>query len=178
MQVAIYATEEKRRRAGFDHVLVLARLGEALILRRDRINALWVLPEGRMTRGQSVEETARSALGAAIGEAVFDVYPLCAYGVTDEKDAQLVLDSIVGLETLDADAWFDWSSSSGSNPARFEKIYRLLLDEALDEARAFDRLPLSMQMDRPALILALHKWAGEWFDARITLERLGQPAPF
>ena len=85
MQVAIYATEEKRRRAGFDHVLVLARLGEALILRRDRINALWVLPEGRMTRGQSVEETARSALGAAIGEAVFDVYPLCAYGVTDEK---------------------------------------------------------------------------------------------
>ena len=53
--------EEKRRRAGFDHVLVLARLGEALILRRDRINALWVLPEGRMTRGQSVEETARSA---------------------------------------------------------------------------------------------------------------------
>ena len=49
---------------------------------------------------------------------------------------------------------------------------------ALDEARAFDRLPLSIQMDRPALILALHKWAGEWFDARITLERLGQPAPF
>ena len=51
-------------------------------------------------------------------------------------------------------------------------------DEAADEARAFDRLPLSSQMDRPALILALHKWAGEWFDARITLERLGQPAPF
>lgn len=46
------------------------------------------------------------------------------------------------------------------------------------KARAFDRLPLSSQMDRPALILALHKWAGEWFDARITLERLGQPAPF
>ena len=35
MQVAIYATEEKRRRAGFDHVLVLARLGEALILRHN-----------------------------------------------------------------------------------------------------------------------------------------------
>ena len=136
MQVAIYATEEKRRRAGFDHVLVLARLGEALILRRDRINALWVLPEGRMTRGQSVEETARSALGAAIGEAVFDVYPLCAYGVTDEK----------GRETGGLCYVAD--------------------------------VPLSMQMDRPALILALHKWAGEWFDARITLERLGQPAPF
>lgn len=153
MQVAIYATEEKRRRAGFDRVLVLARLGEALILRRDRINALWVLPEGRITRGQSVEETARSALGAAIGEAVFDVYPLCAYGVADEKGRE------TGGFCYVADVR-DWP------------------DEALDEARAFDRLPLAMQMDRPALILALHKWAGEWFDARITLERLGQPAPF
>ena len=70
MQVAIYATDEKRRRAGFDHVLVLARLGEALILRRDRINALWVLPEGQMRRGQSAEEAARSALGEAIGEEI------------------------------------------------------------------------------------------------------------
>ena len=77
MQVAIYATEEKRRRTGFDHVLVLARRGEALILRRDRINACWVLPEGQLTRGQSAEEAARSALGEAVGEAVFDVYPLC-----------------------------------------------------------------------------------------------------
>ena len=51
MQVAIYATEEKRRRTGFDHVLVLARRGEALILRRDRINACWVLPEGQLARG-------------------------------------------------------------------------------------------------------------------------------
>ncbi|MFR5795161.1 MAG: hypothetical protein ACLUI3_06070 [Christensenellales bacterium] len=45
LQVAIYATEEKRRRAVLT-MLVLARLGEALILRRDRINALWVLPRG------------------------------------------------------------------------------------------------------------------------------------
>ena len=74
MQVAIYATEEKRRRTGFDHVLVLARRGEALILRRDRINACWVLPEGQLARGQSAEEAARSALGEAVGEAVFDVY--------------------------------------------------------------------------------------------------------
>lgn len=85
MQVAIYATEEKRRRTGFDHVLVLARRGEALILRRDRINACWVLPEGQLARGQSAEEAARSALGEAVGEAVFDVYPLCAYGVTEEN---------------------------------------------------------------------------------------------
>ena len=153
MQVAIYATEEKRRRTGFDHVLVLARRGEALILRRDRINACWVLPEGQLARGQSAEEAARSALGEAVGEAVFDVYPLCAYGVTEENGKEC------GGFCYVADVR-EWP------------------DEAVDEARAFDRLPLSSQMDRPALILALHKWAGEWFDARITLERLGQPAPF
>lgn len=153
MQVAIYATEEKRRRAGFDHVLVLARRGEALILRRDKINALWVLPEGQLTRGQSADEAARSALGAAIGEAVFDVYLLCAYGVADEK----------GKET----GGFCYVADVREWP-----------DEPLDEARAFERMPLPGQMDRPALILALHKWAGEWFDERITLDRLGQPAPF
>ena len=68
MQVAIYATEEKRRRTGFDHVLVLARRGEALILRRDRINACWVLPEGQLTRGQSAEEAARSVLAKPLGK--------------------------------------------------------------------------------------------------------------
>ena len=153
LQVAIYATEEKRRRTGFDHVLVLARRGEALILRRDRINACWVLPEGQLARGQSAEEAARSALGEAVGEAVFDVYPLCAYGVTEENGKE-------------------------SGGFCYVADVREWPDEAADEARAFDRLPLSSQMDRPALILALHKWAGEWFDARITLERLGQPAPF
>mgnify|MGYP001107883002 CR=1 FL=1 len=112
MQVAIYATEEKRRRTGFDHVLVLARRGEALILRRDRINACWVLPEGQLARGQSAEEAARSALGEAVGEAVFDVYPLCAYGVTDEKGRE------TGGLCYVADVR-DWP------------------DEALDEARAF-----------------------------------------
>ena len=151
-------------------MLVLARLGEALILRRDRINALWVLPEGQITRGQSVEETARSALGAAIGEAVFDVYPLCAYGVADPADEAQV-DAMIKACVAD---------EKGRETGGFCYVadVRDWPDEALDEARAFDRLPLAMQMDRPALILALHKWAGEWFDARITLERLGQPAPF
>lgn len=92
-------------------------------------------------------------MGEAIGEAVFDVYPLCAYGVTEENGKE-------------------------SGGFCYVADVREWPDEAADEARAFDRLPLSSQMDRPALILALHKWAGEWFDARITLERLGQPAPF
>ena len=103
--------------------------------------------------GQSAEEAARSALGEAVGEAVFDVYPLCAYGVTEENGKE--------------GGGFCYVADVREWP-----------DEAADEARAFDRLPLSSQMDRPALILALHKWAGEWFDARITLERLGQPGPF
>ncbi|MFR8976597.1 MAG: hypothetical protein ACLVJB_01695 [Christensenellales bacterium] len=118
MQVAIYATEEKRRRTGFDHVLVLARRGEALILRRDRINACWVLPEGQLARGQSAEEAARSALGEAVGEAVFDVYPLCAYGVTEENGKE-------------------------SGGFCYVADVREWPDEAADEARAFDRLPLS-----------------------------------
>lgn len=128
MQVAIYATEEKRRRTGFDHVLVLARRGEALILRRDRINACWVLPEGQLARGQSAEEAARSALGEAVGEAVFDVYPLCAYGVTEENGKE-------------------------SGGFCYVADVREWPDEAADEARAFDRLPLSSQMDRPALCM-------------------------
>lgn len=68
MQVAIYATEEKRRRTGFDHVLVLARRGEALILRRDRINACWVLPEGQLARGQSAEEAAEAPWAKPLGK--------------------------------------------------------------------------------------------------------------
>ena len=63
LQVAIYATEEKRRRAGFDHVLVLARLGEALILRRDRINACWVLPEGQLAARAERRRSGPKRLG-------------------------------------------------------------------------------------------------------------------
>ena len=135
MQVAIYATEEKRRRTGFDHVLVLARRGEALILRRDRINACWVLPEGQLARGQSAEEAARSALGEAVGEAVFDVYPLCAYGVTEENGKE-------------------------SGGFCYVADVREWPDEAADEARAFvetlavtmdavTRLELSPACDEP-----------------------------
>ncbi len=58
-------------------------------------------------------------MGEAVGEAVFDVYPLCAYGVTDENGKES------GGFCYVADVR-DWP------------------DEAADEARAFDRLPLSM----------------------------------
>ena len=66
------------------------------------------------------------------------------------------------------DAWFDWSSSSGSNPARFEKIYRLLLDEALESC--------------PSLRLVLMEpFTGGWFEdetrGRFMRERVGALQP-
>ena len=84
MQCTIYALGEKKRRVSLDRVLVVARKGEELILHRDELNALWELPEKALVRGESRDETARAALGEAIGEAVFDVSILCAYTITGE----------------------------------------------------------------------------------------------
>ncbi len=89
-------------------------LGEALILRRDRINALWVLPEGlddarpERRRKQPEAPWARHRRGGVRR------LPAVAYGVTDEK---------------------------GRRPAAFAMWadVRDWPDEALDEARAFDR---------------------------------------
>ena len=84
MQCTIYALGEKKWRTSLDRVLVLARKGEELILHRDELNALWELPEKALVRGESHEETARAALGEALGEAVFDVSLLCVYTITGE----------------------------------------------------------------------------------------------
>ena len=116
-------------------------------------------------------EVARACLeaGAAI---VNDVS-----GFRDPAMVDAVRDSDCGLVVMHMQG----DPSTMQNAPSYDDVVadvREWPDEAADEARAFDRLPLSSQMDRPALILALHKWAGEWFDARITLERLGQPAPF
>ena len=51
-------------------------------------------------------------------------------------------------------------------------------DEEASKSRAFERLPLASQIKNPALVFALHKWAGEFFDERLEIERLGQPAPY
>ena len=50
--------------------------------------------------------------------------------------------------------------------------------EEESKSQAFDRLPLASQIKNPALVFALHKWAGEFFDRRLEIERLGQPAPY
>ena len=37
-------------------------------------------------------------------------------------------------------------------------------------------MPLGSQTAEAALCFGLHRFAGEFFDARLTIERLGQPA--
>ena len=61
MQCTIYAPDELRKKRRIPHqgVIVLSRHAEALILCRDEINAMWVLPQGMLSRGESAEETAR-----------------------------------------------------------------------------------------------------------------------
>lgn len=153
MQCTIYALGEKKWRTSLDRVLVLARKGEELILHRDELNALWELPEKALVRGESKEETARAALGEALGEAVFDVSLLCVYTITGE----------------------DGKESGGYCCMADVREWQ---DEEASKSRAFERLPLASQIKNPALVFALHKWAGEFFDERLEIERLGQPAPY
>lgn len=155
MECAIYALGElkKKRRGAVRQVLVLARRGEGLILLRDELNALWRLPGAEPEGGESAEETARRALGNAVGDAVFGVWPLCEFDVVDEGGARR------GGIAFIADVE-DWP------------------DERESHARVFTRMPLSSQAAQPALMFALHRWAGEHFDERLSIARLGEPALF
>lgn len=152
MKCAIYTPEELRRfrRAARGGVLVLARYGGELILRRDEINALWTLPCGTLNGGEDEQESARRVLGEAIGEAVFDVRLLCGYSFAEEGGGESAGRAYV------ADVR-EWPGASEST------------------ARAFGQMPLSSQVDKPALVFALRRWAGEFFDERLELERLGDP---
>lgn len=153
MQCTIYALDElkKKRRIDCERVLVLARSAEALVLMRDEINAMWKLPERALAHGESAEETARSALGEALGEAVYDMRLLCGYSITDEAGKES------GGYVYLADVK-DWP------------------DEKAAPARVFERLPLPSQTADAALVFALHRFAGEFFDERLDIEQLGQPA--
>ena len=152
MKCAIYTPEELRRfrKAARGGVLVLASAGGRLILKRDEINALWVLPEGALQPGEDELESARRVLGEAIGEAVFEVRPLCAYAYE--------------------------AAEGGERAGRaYVAEVREWPGEGESAARAFEQMPLPSQMDKPALVFALHRWAGEAFDERLTIERLGDP---
>ena len=150
MQCTIYTLEEKKRLTGKGGLLVLARWKGGLILERDEINALWRLPQGGLQRGEDPLEAARRALGKAIGEAVFDVTPLCGYSLIDEAGKEQ------GGTAYLADV-SQWTPEEGCG------------------AQSFDRMPLSSQVYRPVLVFGLHKWAGVFFDERLDLEKLGEP---
>lgn len=160
MECSIYALGEvkKKRLREARSLLVLARSGsgdgedgEKLILVRDELNALWMLPGGVCQKGEDEAEAARRILGDALGEAVFDVRSLCGFGVTEEDGRERT-----GTAYL-ADVR-EWP------------------DERASHAKAFARMPLGSQTAEAALCFGLHRFAGEFFDARLTIERLGQPA--
>lgn len=160
MECSIYALGEvkKKRLREARSLLVLARSGsgdgedgEKLILVRDELNALWMLPGGVCQKGEDEAEAARRILGDALGEAVFDVRALCGFGVTEDDGKERT-----GTAYL-ADV-HEWP------------------DERASHAKAFARMPLGSQTAEAALCFGLHRFAGEFFDARLTIERLGQPA--
>ena len=160
MECSIYALGEvkKKRLREARSLLVLARSGsgdgedgEKLILVRDELNALWMLPGGVCQKGEDEAEAARRILGDALGEAVFDVRALCGFGVTQDDGKERA-----GTAYL-ADVQ-EWQGERGSH------------------AKAFSRMPLGSQTAEAALCFGLHRFAGEFFDARLELERLGQPA--
>ena len=160
MECSIYALGEvkKKRLREARSLLVLARSGsgdgedgEKLILVRDELNALWMLPGGVCQKGEDEAEAARRILGDALGEAVFDVRVLCGFGVTEDDGKERT-----GTAYL-ADV-HEWP------------------DECASHAKAFARMPLGSQTAEAALCFGLHRFAGEFFDARLTIEHLGQPA--
>ena len=150
MQCTIYSQEELKRlrRAARNRVIVLARFGGGLILQRDELNALWMLPSCERQKGEDAPEAARRALGEAIGEAVFEVEPLCAFSVTEEDGKES------GGLAFAADV-SDWPEQDAS------------------ASRAFAQMPLGSQVSQAALVFGLHRWAGDFFDERLNLERLG-----
>ena len=160
MECSIYALGEvkKKRLREARSLLVLARSGsgdgedgEKLILVRDELNALWMLPGGVCQKGEDEAEAARRILGDALGEAVFDVRALCGFGVTQEDGRERA-----GTAYL-ADVQ-EWQGERESH------------------AKAFARMPLGSQTADAALCFGLRRYAGEFFDARLELEQLGQPA--
>lgn len=145
-------TQEELRRLRRDsrgRIAVVARWQGGFVLRRDKQNALWALPQTQKRRGEEDEEAARRALGEAVGEAVFEIAPLCAFSVTGEDGKES------GGRAFLADVT-EWPERENA------------------EARAFVQLPLGSQTQEAALAFALRRWAGEFFDERLELSRLGE----
>jgi len=152
-QCAIYALAEMKKKLRMDKktLVVLARYNEKLVLLRDEHRALWVLPSGQKEKSEKTpEEAVRRIVSGALGEATFDVRLLCGYGVTGEDGKER------GGYCYLADVRH-WRSDWG-------------------KARVFEHLPIASQMADPALVVGLHRWAGDFFDERLDIDRLGEIA--
>ena len=155
MQCAIYALSELKKKLGVDKksLCVLARYRGMLILLWDEKRSLWTLPGGVRAKGEEADKTVQSLLSAALGEATFEVGELCGYGVTSEDGKERCGVAYIA----DVRDWPDeWSS----------------------KARAFARLPHSSQVADAALVQGLYRWAGNFFDERLDLARLGEIGSF
>lgn len=150
MQCAIYALTEfkKRRKMEKGGVLVLARYHGMLVFERGESGEMWRLPQGAKVRGEDESESARRILGKALGEAEYDVEPLCGYGVTGEDGKERGGVAYIA----DVRAW----------PG-----------EITCRAKPFARMPLSSQIEDAALVNGLYRWAGAFFDERLDLGLLG-----
>lgn len=151
MQCAIYSLSEMKLKLTLDKkgAVVLPRYRGMLVLNRDPEKDMWTLPRATKEKGETPEMTAKRALQRALGDAEYDLAPLCGYSVREESGKERGGLCFVADVTR-------WPDEIGSG------------------SKAFARLPISAQLHDAALTLGLFKWAGDFFDARLDVARLGE----
>ena len=153
MQCAIYALSEMKKKllVKKNNLLVLCRHEGKMILVWDEASAMWTLPGGQRGNLESQEAAARRIVSQALGEATFDIQLLCGFGVPGDDGKERCGFAYVA----DVTQWQgEWTGGK----------------------RAFDHLPVDSQLANAQLIHSLRKWAGDFFDERLDLERLGSVA--
>ena len=150
MQCAIYALSGMKKKLLLKKksLLVLCRYEGKIVLLWDEQRSLWMLPGGQSNKMETQEAAVRRIVREALGEAEFDVKLLCGFGVPGEDGKELG-----GFAyAADVTRWQDeWSG----------------------KARAFAAVPVDEQLADAQLVHSLYKWAGDFFDEHLSLERLG-----
>lgn len=150
MQCAIYALSEMKKKLLLKkkNLLVLCRYEGKIILQWDEARAVWTLPGGQRGKVETQDAAARRIATEALGESALDVQLLCGFGVPGEDGKELCGFAYVADVT-------SWQGEWGG------------------KTRAFESLPVDTQLADAQLVHSLRKWAGDFFDARLDLERLG-----